>query len=116
MSLIYAFLVGGLICAVAQVLMDKAKLLPLHIVVLFVTLGAILEVFGLYDMLVDFAGAGALLPISSFGHSLTHASLMEVKEAGMIGLLSGMFSLTSSGIVITIVVSFFIALALKPKG
>ncbi len=116
MNFLFAFIIGGAICLLGQLLMDKCKLLPLHIVVLFVSLGSLFEAFGLYDMLVELAGAGALLPISSFGHSLTHAAVEEATSSGILGLTSGMFNLTSNGIAAAIVFAFLIALAFKPKG
>lgn len=113
---ILAFFVGGTICLVAQVVMDKFKLLPIHITVLFVCLGALLEVFNIYDLLIKFGGAGALLPISSFGHSLTDSAITKAEEVGYIGILQGMFDSTSSGIVVAIIIAFITSLIFKPKG
>ena len=100
MNFIYAFLFCGLICAIAQFFMDKFKLLPIN----------------LYDVFVDFAGGGALVPISSFGHSLTHAAVESAKEKGFIGLFTGIFTITSSGIALAILSSFIMALIFKPRG
>ena len=108
MIFLYAFLIGGIICCIAQLLMDLCKLLPVHIVVLFVVLGSILEMFGLYDHLIQFCEAGAMLPISSFGHSLT--------QSGLLGLFTGIFDLTSSGIAAAIFFAFFVAIATRPRG
>ena len=116
MTFLYAFLIGGLICLLAQLILDLFKLLPVHIVVIFVTLGSIFEAFHLYDKLVDFAGAGALLPISSFGHSLTHAAVEAATATDYLGLFTGIFDLTSSGIAAAIFFSFIIALVCKPRG
>lgn len=116
MIFIYAFLVGGLICVLGQFLMDKFKLLPIHITSLFVFLGAVLEIGHIYDKLITFAGAGASLPISSFGHSLVHSALSEALETGYLGLLTGMFSTTSNGITSAILFSFLVALIFKPRG
>lgn len=113
---ILAFLVGGLICLIAQVIMDRFKLLPIHLTVIFVCLGSFLEIFNLYDKLIEIGGAGALLPISSFGHSLTDAALKSAGEIGYLGILQGMFNSTSSGIVVAIVSAFLISLLFKPKG
>lgn len=116
MNFIYAFLFCGLICAVAQFFMDKFKLLPIYLTVIYVCLGSFLELFNLYDILVEFAGGGALVPISSFGHSLTHAAVEAAKEKGFIGLFTSMFSITSSGIACAIFASFIMALIFKPRG
>lgn len=116
MIFLYAFLIGGLICVIAQLCMDIFKLLPIHAVVLFVVLGSIFEMFGLYDKLIEFSGAGAMLPISSFGHSLTHSAVVEASERGILGLFTGIFDLTASGIAAAIFFSFFVAIATRPKG
>lgn len=116
MNYLNAFIVGGLICLIAQVLIDKFKLLPIHITVLYVTLGAFLEAFGIYDMLINIGHAGAMVPISNFGHSLAHAAVEEAKNSGIIGLLTGIFDLTSSGLAFAIISSFIMALIFKPRG
>lgn len=116
MIFLYAFLVGGLICLVAQLCMDVLKLLPIHVVVLFVVLGSIFEMFGLYDMLIEFSGAGAMLPISSFGHSLTHSAIETATQNGILGLFTGIFDLTASGISAAIFFAFMVAIATRPKG
>lgn len=116
MSLLYAFLIGGAICAIAQILMDVCKLLPVHITAIFVFFGALLDFNFIYDKLVDFAGAGAFIPISSFGHSLLHGALEEASKVGFIGIFTGIFNQTASGIMAAITFSFFVALIFKPKG
>ena len=92
MIFIYAFLVGGLICALAQVILDLFELTPGVITALFVSIGALLEFFDIYDWLINFSEAGALLPITSFGHSLAHASYETAIKEGFFGLFSGMLS------------------------
>lgn len=114
MNLVYAFLIGGVICLIGQLLLDVAKLLPVHITTLFVLIGAILEPTGLYDKLIEIAGAGALLPISSFGHSMTHGALENTNN--YLQLLQGILSNTSSGIVIAVVVALICSCIFKPKG
>ena len=114
MNLVYAFLIGGVICLIGQLLLDVAKLLPVHVTTLFVLIGAILEPTGLYDKLIEIAGAGALLPISSFGHSMTHGALENTNN--YLQLLQGILSNTSSGIVIAVVVALICSLIFKPKG
>lgn len=111
-----AFIIGGLICAIGQLIMDLFKLLPLHITVLYVVLGSALECFHLYDKLIELGGAGALMPISSFGHSLTHAAVEEATQIGYMGVLVGIFDLTSSGIAAAILFAFLVAIVFKPKG
>ncbi|MEK4484899.1 stage V sporulation protein AE [Psychrobacillus sp. FSL H8-0484] len=97
-SIITAFIVGGLICVIGQLLMDGFKLTPAHTLSTLVVCGAILDGFGLYEPLIDFAGAGATIPITSFGNSLTHGAMAEAEKHGFIGVLTGMFEVTSSGI------------------
>ena len=97
-SLIVAFVVGCLICVVGQILMDGLKLTPAHTMSTLVVSGSILDGFGLYEPLIAFAGAGATVPITSFGNSLTHGALAEAEKHGLIGVLTGMFEVTSSGI------------------
>lgn len=116
MIFLYAFFVGGLICAIGQLIMDKFKLTPGHITVLFVVIGAVLDGFNIYDKLIEFAGAGALLPITSFGHSLLHGALEKTKEVGFLGIGMGMFDLTASGITAAILFSFLAGIIFKPKG
>ncbi|BBN98980.1 stage V sporulation protein AE [Sporolactobacillus terrae] len=116
MIFIYAFLVGGGICVVGQLLMDVFKLTPAHVVASFVVLGAALDVFGIYDHLIEFAGAGATVPITSFGHSLLHGAMAEGHEHGYLGIAMGIFKLTSAGITSAILFGFIVALIFKPKG
>lgn len=115
MIFIYAFLIGGLICAIGQLLLDIFKLTPGHITGLFVMGGVVLDLFGFYDWLVKIAGAGALLPITSFGHSLVHAAMDGAKEKGILGIFSGMFDKTAAGITLAIFLSVGIGLVFKPK-
>jgi stage V sporulation protein AE len=116
MEFLWAFVVGGLICVVGQLLLDIFKLTPAHLVVTFVVIGALLDAFGIYDNLLEFAGAGASVPITSFGHSLLHGAMSEGKEHGVIGIAMGTFKLTSSGITSAILFGFIVALIFKPKG
>ena len=116
MIFLYAFLVGGAICAIGQFLMDKFKLTPAHIVCLFIVIGAALDVFGLYDRLIKFAGAGAQLPITSFGHSVIHGAMDAASEKGILGIAGGMFELTTVGITSAILFAFIAALIFKPKS
>jgi stage V sporulation protein AE len=112
----WAFVVGGLICVVGQLLFDVAKLTPAHTLSLMVVIGAVLDGFGLYEPFMDFAGAGATVPILSFGNSLVHGALQEAKLHGLVGVLTGMFEVTSAGISAAIVFGFIGALVFRPKG
>lgn len=116
MTIIYAFLIGGLICAIGQILMDKFKLMPVYITSLFVFLGAVLNIGGVYDRLIKIGGAGASLPISSFGHSLVHAAVTKAEEVGYIGILTGVFDMTAAGIAVAIIFAFFASVIFKPRG
>ncbi len=116
MEYLLAFLVGGVICVIGQILLDVFKLTPAHVMSSFVVSGAILDGFGLYDKLIKFAGAGATVPITSFGHSLLHGAMEQSKEHGFIGIGIGIFELTSAGISAAILFAFIMALIFKPKG
>lgn len=116
MTFIWAFIIGGLICVIGQLLMDVFKLTPAHTMSTLVVLGAILGGLGLYDSLVKFAGAGASVPISSFGNSLVKGALMEAEQTGIIGVLTGLFEITSAGVSTAIIFSFIASLIFKPKG
>lgn len=112
----WAFVVGGLFCVVGQIMFDVFKLTPGHTLSFLVVLGAILSGFGVYEKLIDFAGAGATIPITSFGNSLVEGAMQEAEVHGTIGVLTGMFEVTSSGISAAIVFAFIGALLFKPKG
>jgi len=112
----WAFIIGGLICVMGQIMMDVFKLTPAHTMSTLVVIGAILGGLGLYDPLVKFAGAGASVPISSFGNSLVKGALMEAEQTGIIGVLTGLFEITSAGVSTAIIFAFIAALIFKPKG
>lgn len=115
-SYLTAFLVGGAICLVAQLLLDLTPLTPAHVLVIFVVAGGVLGGLGLYEPLIKFAGAGATLPISSFGNALAKGAMAEAARSGPIGILTGIFELTSSGVTASIIFGFFFALLFNPKG
>ncbi len=115
-SFFWAFVVGGLICVIGQIMFDVFKLTPAHTLSSLVVAGAILDGLGLYEPLIAFAGAGATVPITSFGNSLVHGALEEAQKHGLVGVLTGMFEVTSSGISAAIVFGFIGALLFKPKG
>ena len=110
-----AFVFCGFVCALGQFILDNTKLTPGHITTLFVVIGSFLDIFNIYDRIVLWAGAGALVPITSFGHLLTHGAMSGANDFGFMGLMSGMFNLTASGITAAIVCSFFFALIFKSK-
>ena len=110
-----SFIFCGLVCLLGQIILDNTKLTPGHITSIFVVLGAFLDTFNLYDKIVLWAGGGALVPITSFGHLLIHGAMDTVNNFGVMGLFMGMFDLTSSGIVAAIVFSFVLSLIFKPR-
>jgi stage V sporulation protein AE len=113
---IWSFIVGGIICVIGQIMMDVFKLTPAHTMSTLVVSGAILGGLGLYEPLVKFAGAGASVPISSFGNALVKGALMEAEQTGLIGVLTGIFEVTSSGISAALIFAFIASLIFKPKG
>ena len=113
---IFAFIIGGIICVIGQLLMDTLKITPAHTTCTLVVIGAILGGLGLYDPIVKFAGAGAFVPISSFGNTLVTAAINEAKEFGFIGIFNGLLKSVSSGVSSAIVFGFFAAMIFKPKG
>lgn len=116
MSYLIAFVVGGLICAIGQVILDRTKLTPGHVMVIFVVSGAILAGFGLYRPLVKFAGAGAAIPVSNFGYVIVEGVLRELKMQGAFGALTGVFELAGSVIAASIFFGFIFAALFRPKS
>lgn len=116
MIFLWAFLVGGAICVVGQLLMDIGKLTPAHTMVILVVSGAVLDGIGVYDPLIKFAGAGASVPLTSFGNALYHGALEEYQKTGWIGIITGIFKVTSGGISAAIIFSFLASLIFRPKG
>ncbi len=110
-----AFLVGGTFSLVGQLLLDLTNLTPGHILSGLTVLGGILGGTGAYERLIKVAGAGATMPIASFGNSLVQGAIMEAQRHGLIGVLTGMFELTSTGITAAIIFAFFTALIFNPK-
>ena len=112
----WAFIVGGLICVAGQLLLDVGKFTPAHTISIMVVAGAVLAGFDLYEPLIDFAGAGATVPITSFGNSLVHGAMAEAEQTGLVGILTGIFEVTSAGISAAIIFGFIAALLFKSKG
>ena len=110
-----AFWVGGLISVVGQVLLQRTQLTPARIVVIFVVAGAILGGLGWYEPLVEFAGAGATVPLTGFGYSLSKGVMEEVQSAGWIGILSGGLKATAAGISAAVIFGFVVKTPLKSE-
>ena len=115
MYFINSFLFCGIICLIAEIILDNTKLTPGHITAMFVVVGAALDAFSIYDFFIAKVGGGALLPITSFGHSLIHGALLAAESNGIIGLLIGMFDMTATGITAAIIFTFVFTLIFKAK-
>lgn len=113
---VMAFVIGGLICVIGQLLMDLTPLTPAHVLVLFVVLGGVLSGLGLYQPLVDLAGAGASVPLPGFGHALVSGTIEEIEKVGFLGIFSGALKATSIGIMAAVIFGFTVALLFNPKG
>ncbi|MBU4533489.1 MAG: stage V sporulation protein AE [Eubacteriales bacterium] len=113
---IWAFLVGGALAMLGQLILDFTNYSPGHVLSGFVVGGGILGGLGIYPRLIEFAGGGASMPISSFGNALVQGAISEAERNGVIGVMTGMFELTSTGITAAIVFAFFVALIFNPKG
>lgn len=114
-SLLKCFIIGGLICIIGQILIDKTKLTPARILVIFVTTGAILGGLGIYQYLVDFAGAGATVPLTGFGYNLAKGAIEGVKQSGLIGAFTGGVKAAAGGISAAVFFGYLAALISKPK-
>ena len=113
---LWAFLVGGAICVIGQIMFDVFKLTPPYTMSTLVVIGAIVDGIGWYDPLIKFAGAGATVPITSFGNALFHGAKTELEQSGWIGIITGMFQVTSAGVSAAIIFSFLVAVFFKPRG
>ncbi len=113
---IWAFIVGGAICVIGQIMIDVFKLTPAHTTSTLVVVGVVLGGLGLYEPLIKFAGAGASVPISSFGNALVKGAIAESEKTGIIGVLTGIFEVTSAGISAAIIFGFMASLVFKPRG
>ena len=115
MQLLRCFIVGGFICIIGQILIDKTKLTPARILVIFVTTGAILGGLGIYQYLIDFAGCGATVPLTGFGNNLARGAIEEVAKSGFIGAFVGGTKAAAGGIAAAIFFGYIAALISKPK-
>ena len=116
MELLKAFLVGGVICVLGQILIDKTKLTSARILVMFVVIGVILGGLGLYQHLVEFAGAGATVPLPGFGNLLARGVIDEINAKGAIGILTGGLKAASAGVMAAVLFSFLASLVFKSKA
>jgi stage V sporulation protein AE len=114
MEYVKAFIVGGLICVVAQILIDYTKMTPARILVLFVTLGVVLTAVGLYEPLVEFAGAGATVPLTGFGYTMAKGTVEAVKKDGLLGAFTGGVTAGAAGISAAVFFGYLAALLSKP--
>ena len=110
-----AFIVGGTLCIIAQILIDKTKLTPARILVMYVSIGAIFGGTGLYKHLIDFAGCGATVPLTGFGSLLAKGTIEEIQNNGLIGILSGGLKASAAGIAAAVFFGYLASLASKPK-
>ena len=115
MLMLRCFIVGGIICIIGQILIDKTKLTPARILVIFVTTGAILGGFGIYKYLIDFAGCGATVPLTGFGANLAKGALQEVQNSGLLGAFIGGVKASAGGIAAAIFFGYIASLISKPK-
>lgn len=112
---LWCFIVGGILCIIAQILIDKTKLTPARVLVLYVTIGAVLGGLGIYKYLVDFAGAGATVPLTGFGYNLAKGAIEGVKEFGFVGAFIGGVKAAAGGISAAIFFGYLASLVSKPK-
>lgn len=115
MIYINAFLVCGIICALGQLVLEYTNLTPGHLNAILVVVGAFLSFLGVYEVLLDYAGAGASVPITNFGHLLFKGAYEGFMNDGMTGLLKGILSTSSGGLSVAIIMAFLVAIFSKPK-
>lgn len=116
MNYVWAFVVGGVICVAGQLLIDLTKLTPARILVIFVVSGVVLSALGLWQPLVDFAGAGATVPIMGFGHTLAKGVEQAVAQQGFVGIFTGGLTACSGGVSASLVFAFLASLFAKSKS
>lgn len=115
MSYLIAFLIGGTICAIAQLVLDFTRLTPAHVMVISVSLGALLGGLGLYGPLVQFAGAGATIPLPGFGYALVQGVLGDLPKLGLLGLFTGSLKATGAGLKAAVIFGFVASLVANPR-
>lgn len=114
-QLLKCFVVGGIICIIGQILIDKTKLTPARILVVFVTTGVILGALGIYKYIIDFAGCGATVPLTGFGANLAKGTIEAVEENGLLGAFSGGVKSAAGGIAAAVFFGYIASLVAKPK-
>ena len=114
-TLFKCFIVAGIICVIGQILIDKTKLTPARILVIFVTTGAVLGGLGIYKYLVEFAGCGATVPLTGFGYNLSKGAIEAVKESGLLGAFTGGVKAAAGGIAAAVFFGYLASLISKPK-
>ncbi|MEZ4357052.1 MAG: stage V sporulation protein AE [Eubacteriales bacterium] len=115
MEYLKAFLVGGIICVIGQIILSKTNISPARILVIFVTAGVLLTLIGIYEPLVDWGGAGATVPLTGFGYSLAKGVREAVSNDGIIGIFTGGVTATAGGITAAILFGYLVAVIFKPK-
>ena len=115
MSYVNSFIVGGALCLIAQILMDNTNLKPAAILVGYVTIGTILGAIGWYEPLVKFGGAGATIPLTGFGYTMSKAITKEIAQSGLLGIFTGGIKGAAAGITVAIVFGYLMALLFNPK-
>jgi len=111
-----AFIIGGLICVIGQLIMDLTPLTPAHVLVLFVVLGALLSGMGLYQPLVDLGGAGATVPLPGFGHALVTGTIEDIDKYGFLGIFTGALRAAAAGVTAAVVFGLIMATLFNPRG
>ena len=115
MQYLWSFIIGGAICVIGQLLIDFTKLTPARILVAYVVSGVVLTALGLYRPLVDFAGAGATVPLTGFGYAIANGVKTAVDEQGALGILTGGLTATAAGITVAIILGIAVAVIFKPR-
>lgn len=116
MDYVRAFVVGGIICIIGQLLMDGTKLTPAHVLVVFVTSGVILTAFGIYEPIVRFGGAGATVPLPGFGYALANGAIKATKAKGILGAFTGGIQAAAGGVAAAILFGYLMAVIFSPKS
>ncbi|MGN1420346.1 MAG: stage V sporulation protein AE [Eubacterium sp.] len=115
MMFVKAFIVGGLICVIGQLLIDYTKMTPARILVLFVCVGVLLGGLGVYQKLIDFAGAGATVPLTGFGAALAKGVKEAIQKDGFLGVITGGFQACAAGVTVAMLSGLVVALVCRPK-
>lgn len=115
MEYLKAFITGGVLCAIGQILIDKTKLTPAKILVSYVVAGVVLGGLGIYKYLADWGGAGATIPLTGFGYNLAKGAQKAVQEQGVLGILTGGVKASAAGITAAVFFGYLMALLFKPK-